>query len=114
MLKSFGPYSKFVTGVVGQALTYATLYYGGNKYVAAAVAVASALGSLRGAQRPKRPGPAAVRAADGNVTATAGLFGWFQQVTQELAQIQAQLTAQGRNLTESNRKKVPSWLHPMT
>jgi hypothetical protein len=41
---NFGPYGKFVTGIVGQALTYATLYYGGNKYVAAAVAVASALG----------------------------------------------------------------------
>ena len=43
MLK-LGPYSKFFTGVVGQALTYATLYYGGNKYVAAAVAVAASLG----------------------------------------------------------------------
>jgi len=41
---NLGPYSKFVTGIVGQALTYATLYYGGNHYVAAAIAVASALG----------------------------------------------------------------------
>ena len=41
---NLGTYSKFVTGIVGQALTYATLYYGGNRYVAAAVAVASALG----------------------------------------------------------------------
>ena len=55
MLKSFGPYSKFVTGVVGQALTYATLYYGGNKYVAAAVAVASALGVYAVPNAPKGP-----------------------------------------------------------
>ena len=41
---NLGPYSKTVTAVIGQALAYATLYYGGNHYVAAAVAVASALG----------------------------------------------------------------------
>ena len=41
---NFGPYSKFITGIVGQALTFATLYYGGNHYVAAAVAVAAAVG----------------------------------------------------------------------
>ena len=41
---NLGPYSKFITGVIGQALTYAALYYGGNKWVAIAVAVASALG----------------------------------------------------------------------
>lgn len=39
-----GPYSKAVAAVIGQALAYATLYYGSNKWVAAAVAVASALG----------------------------------------------------------------------
>lgn len=44
MKLSLGPYSKTVTAVIGQALAYATLYYGGNKYVAAAVAVAAALG----------------------------------------------------------------------
>ena len=44
MKLSLGPYSKTVAAVIGQALAYATLYYGGNKYVAAAVAVASALG----------------------------------------------------------------------
>jgi hypothetical protein len=55
---SLGPYSKFVTGIVGQALTYATLYYGGNKYVAAAVAVASALGVYAVPnQCPKGPPP---------------------------------------------------------
>ena len=43
-MPNLGRYSKSVTAVIGQALTYATLYYGGNKYVAAAVAVASALG----------------------------------------------------------------------
>ena len=41
---NLGRYSKAVTAVIGQALAYATLYYGGNKYVAAAVAVAAALG----------------------------------------------------------------------
>lgn len=41
---SLGPYSKTVTAAVGQALTFASLYYGGNKWVAAAVAVAAALG----------------------------------------------------------------------
>ena len=44
MKLSLGPYSKAVTAVIGQALAYATLYYGTNKWVAAAVAVASALG----------------------------------------------------------------------
>ena len=39
-----GRYSKAVTAVIGQALTFASLYYGGNNYVAAALAVASALG----------------------------------------------------------------------
>ena len=57
---NFGPYGKFVTGVVGQALTYATLYYGGNKYVAAAVAVASALGvyAVPNAPNGQAPPPA--------------------------------------------------------
>ena len=56
---NYGPYSKFITGIVGQALTYATLYYGGNHYVAAAVAVASALGVYAvpnaGGTAPKAP-----------------------------------------------------------
>jgi hypothetical protein len=43
-LANLGQYSKFLTGIAGQALTYATLYYGTNHYVALAVAVASALG----------------------------------------------------------------------
>ena len=41
---SLGPYSKTVAAVIGQALTFASLYYGGNKWVAAAVAAAAALG----------------------------------------------------------------------
>ena len=54
---NLGPYSKFVTGIVGQALTYATLYYGGNKYVAMAIAVASALGvyAVPNSSPPKPP-----------------------------------------------------------
>ena len=41
---NLGQYSKFLVGIVGQALTFAQLYYGGNHWVAAAVAAASALG----------------------------------------------------------------------
>jgi hypothetical protein len=43
-LAGIGKYSKAITAVLGQALTFAQLYYGGNHYVAAAVAVAMALG----------------------------------------------------------------------
>lgn len=50
---NLGPYSKFVTGVVGQALTFATLYYNGNHWVAFAVAVASALGVYAVPNQPK-------------------------------------------------------------
>lgn len=39
-----GPYSKAAAAVIGQALTFASLYYGSNKWVAAAVAAAAALG----------------------------------------------------------------------
>jgi len=41
---NLGAYSKFVVGIIGQGLTFASLYYGTNHYVALAVAVASALG----------------------------------------------------------------------
>ena len=41
---NLGRYSKAVTAVIGQALTFASLYYGSNHYVAAALAVASAMG----------------------------------------------------------------------
>ena len=44
MMQSIAKYSKAIAAVLGQALTFAQLYYGGNHYVAAAVAVASALG----------------------------------------------------------------------
>jgi len=43
-LKNLGQYSKFLTGIAGQGLTFATLYYGTNHWVAAAVAAAAALG----------------------------------------------------------------------
>ena len=52
---SLGPYSKTVAAVIGQALTFATLYYGGNKYVAAAVAAAAALGVWGVPNTPKPP-----------------------------------------------------------
>jgi len=56
-MPQIGAYSKAVTAVVGQALAYAALYYGGNKYVAAAVAVASAAGVWAVPNSPKSPPP---------------------------------------------------------
>ena len=44
MKLNLGPYSKAITAVIGQALAYASLYYGTNHWVSAAVAIASALG----------------------------------------------------------------------
>lgn len=41
---NIGQYRKFLVGIVGQGLTFAQLYYHGNHWVAAAVAVAVALG----------------------------------------------------------------------
>lgn len=41
---NLGPYSKSVTAIIGQALTFASLYYGTNHWVSAALAAASALG----------------------------------------------------------------------
>lgn len=43
-LINLAKYSKAFTAVAGQALTYAQLYYGGNHWVAVAIAIASALG----------------------------------------------------------------------
>ena len=43
-MPNLGRYSKAVTAVIGQALTFASLYYGSNHYVAAALAAASAMG----------------------------------------------------------------------
>jgi hypothetical protein len=37
-------YAKFITAFLGQALTYAALYYGGNHWVALATGVGAALG----------------------------------------------------------------------
>ena len=54
---SLGPYSKFLTALIGVALTYATQYYGTNHWVAAAVAAASALGvyAVPNSSPPKPP-----------------------------------------------------------
>lgn len=41
---NLGAYSKFIVGIVGQGLTFATLYYNSNHWVALAVAIAGALG----------------------------------------------------------------------
>jgi hypothetical protein len=41
---NLGKYSKAIAGVLGQALSYASLYYGGNHYVAMATGIASAMG----------------------------------------------------------------------
>ena len=54
---NLGPYSKAVSAVIGQALTFATLYYGGNKWVAAAVAIAATLGVYAVPNSPKGPPP---------------------------------------------------------
>jgi hypothetical protein len=57
VLTRFGPYSKAVTAVIGQALAYVTLYYGGNHWVAAAVAAASAMGVYAVPNAPKSQPP---------------------------------------------------------
>jgi len=56
---SLGVYSKAITAAIGQGLAYATLYYGDNKWVAIAVAVASALGvyAVPNAQKQAPPPP---------------------------------------------------------
>jgi hypothetical protein len=54
---NLGHYSKAVTAVIGQVLTYASLYYGGSKWVAAAVAIAAALGVYAVPNSPKPPPP---------------------------------------------------------
>jgi len=43
-VSKLGVYAKFITAFLGQALTYAALYYGGNHWVALATGVASAAG----------------------------------------------------------------------
>jgi len=53
-----GMYAKFITAVLGQALSFASLYYGANHYVALAVAVAAALGVYAVPNQPKGPPPA--------------------------------------------------------
>ena len=57
MKLNLGPYSKFITVIIGQALTYAVLHYGGNQWVAIAVAVASALGIYAVPNAPKDAPP---------------------------------------------------------
>jgi hypothetical protein len=54
---NLGPYSKFLTAVIGQVLTYATLYYGTNHWVSVAVAIASALGVYAVPNSPKPDAP---------------------------------------------------------
>jgi hypothetical protein len=58
MLKiNLGHYSKSVTAAIGVALTYATEHYGTNHWVAAAVAIAAALGVYAVPNSPKPPPP---------------------------------------------------------
>jgi len=58
-MPSPGRYSKAVAAVIGQALTFASLYYGSNHWVAAALAAASALGVWAVPNTgPKSPPPA--------------------------------------------------------
>lgn len=56
MKLSLGPYAKFVTAIIGQAIAFASLYWGGTadaKYVAVGIAVASALGVYAVPNQPK-------------------------------------------------------------
>ena len=69
MKLNLGRYAKFITAIVGQAIAYASLYWGAGpdaKYVTIAVAVASALGVYAVPNQPK-PAPPAVPEAPGNV-----------------------------------------------
>lgn len=52
---SIGPYRKFLVGAIGQALTFASLYYGTNHWVVTAVAIAMALGIYGIPNDPKPP-----------------------------------------------------------
>ena len=56
---NLGRYSKAITAVVGQALTYASLYYGHSHWVAAAVAIAAAMGVYAVPNQPSPPSPPA-------------------------------------------------------
>jgi len=44
MTFSLGTYGKFITAIVGQALTYVTAHYAGQPWIAIVVAAAAALG----------------------------------------------------------------------
>ena len=72
MKLSLGPYAKFVTAIIGQAIAFASLYWGGTpdaKYVSIGIAVASALGVYAVPNQPKAAAAApAVPAAPSNVT----------------------------------------------
>jgi hypothetical protein len=52
---SLGAYSKFIAGILGQALTFASMYYGTNHYVVLGIAIASALGIFSVPNAPKPP-----------------------------------------------------------
>jgi hypothetical protein len=54
---NLGHYSKAITAVIGQGLTFATSYYAGNHWVALAVAVAAAAGVYAVPNSPKPPPP---------------------------------------------------------
>ena len=54
---NLGRYSKAITAIIGQGLAFATSYYGGSHWVAAAVAIAAALGvyAVPNSQAPPVP-----------------------------------------------------------
>jgi hypothetical protein len=56
-MNNLGQYRKFLVGGIGQALTFAQLYYHGNHWVTAAVAVAAALGIYAVPNDPKPAQP---------------------------------------------------------
>lgn len=55
MKLNLGRYSKFVTAIIGQALTFITLYEGSSHWVAVVVAVAGALGVYAVPNTPAPP-----------------------------------------------------------
>ena len=56
-MKNAAVYAKFIAAIVGQALTFASLYYGSNRWGAAAVAAASARGVDAVPNRPPSAPP---------------------------------------------------------
>jgi hypothetical protein len=75
MINNPSQYTKFFTAIVGQALTFAALFYGSNHWVVLAIAVASALGVYVAPNTPPPPDPAAIPAVPAKPVSPTGLVG---------------------------------------